>query len=85
MIKLGFGHNRGKDIKSVAKESCLLSLIAVIPSGFHYNVRLKPSKEATFHILDWGLRMALGERSIEAMAIPGIRQHPWLTNTQDIM
>jgi hypothetical protein len=52
VIKPGFKYNRGKDTKSVAEESRLLSLIVVIPSGFHYNIRLELSKEATFHILD---------------------------------
>jgi hypothetical protein len=84
VIERGFGHDRGKDTKSVAEECRSSSSTAVIPSGFHCDVRLEPSKEATFRILDWGSKMASGERSIEAVAIPGIRQHPWLADAREI-
>jgi hypothetical protein len=52
VIKPGFRHNKGKDTKSITKESRLLSLIIVISIGFHYNIRLEPFKEAIFYILD---------------------------------
>jgi hypothetical protein len=84
VIERGFRHDKGKVTKSVAEESYSSSSTAVIPSGFHCDVRLEPSKEATFRILDWGSRMASGERSIEAVAIPGIRQHPWLADAREI-
>ena len=84
VIERGFRHDKGKYIKSVAEESYSATSTAVIPSGFHCDVRLEPSKEATFRILDWGSRMASGERSIEAVAIPGIRQHPWLADAREI-
>lgn len=56
----------------------------VIPSELCCEVRLEPSKQATFRILDWGSKMASGERSIEAIAMPGIRKHPWLADVREI-
>jgi hypothetical protein len=52
VLKQGFKYNKGKDTKSVTKESYLSSSIVVIPSGFHCDIRLKLSKEAIFRILD---------------------------------
>ncbi|RDL41153.1 uncharacterized protein BP5553_01132 [Venustampulla echinocandica] len=51
----------------------------VVPS-----LRLTPSKEATFRILDWGSKLASGDRTVEAMAIPGVRKHVWLADAREI-
>lgn len=53
-------------------------------SGFHCVVRLEPSKAATIRIFDWGSRIALEERTIEAMAISGIREYLWLAEAREI-
>ncbi len=50
----------------------------MIPSRLHCDVRLETYKQATFCILDWGSWMASGERSIKALAIPGISHIPGL-------
>ncbi|PSS10592.1 hypothetical protein M430DRAFT_176518 [Amorphotheca resinae ATCC 22711] len=84
VIERGLRHDKGKHTDSVAEELDSASSTVVIPSGFHCDVRLEPSKQATFRILDWGSKMASGERSIEAVAIPGIRQHPWLADAREI-
>lgn len=34
----------------------------------NYEIRLGPSREATFRVFDWGSKAATGDRSIGAMA-----------------
>jgi len=84
VIEPGFRHDKAQFTKNVVEELDSTSSTVVIPSGFCCEVRLEPSKEATFRILDWGSKMASGDRSIEAMAIPGVRDHPWLADAREI-
>ena len=84
VIERGLRHDKGEYAESITEEFESAGSTVAIPSGFHCDVRLEPSKAATFRILDWGSKMASGERSIEAIAIPGIRQHPWLTDAREI-
>jgi hypothetical protein len=52
VIKPGFRHNKAQFTKNVAEELDLMSFTVAIPSRFCCKVRLEPSKEATFRILD---------------------------------
>jgi hypothetical protein len=84
VVEPGFRHKKAQYTKNFAKELDSTSSAIVIPSGFHCEVRLEPSRAATSRILDWGSKMASGDRSIEAMAISGVRHHPWLADLREI-
>ena len=56
----------------------------VIPDGFSCNIMLVPSRAATFHIISYGSKDAAGDRSLEAMVIPRIREHPWMADSRVI-
>jgi len=84
IIERGFRHDKPQHTKNVTEDHVSATSTVVVPSGYCCKVRLEPSKAATFRILDWGSKMASGERSIEAVAIPGIRQHPWLADAREI-
>jgi len=85
VIELGLRRDTGKNVDSVAEELGYANSTVAIPSGFRCSVKLEPSKQATFRILDWGSRLASGERSVDAIAIPGIRHHPWLADAREIV
>jgi hypothetical protein len=51
-MERGLRHNKGEYTESATKELESASSTVAIPSGFHYDVRLEPSKAATFRILD---------------------------------
>ncbi len=69
-----------ENIKSVCSQLYSTQIIVEAPTG----LLITPSKEATFRILDWGSTLASGDRTIEAMSIPGVRQHPWLADVREI-
>jgi hypothetical protein len=83
-IEPGFRRDKGRPVKYVAGELASARSTIVIPSGFCYEVRLEPSRVATFRIFDWGSKMTSGERSVDAIAMPkGIKQHPWLVDERE--
>jgi hypothetical protein len=84
VIEKGFGHDNTKSTNIVTKELVSVDSTVQIPYGFSCKVRLEPSKVATFRILDWGSKTAAGDRSIDAIAMPGIRKHPWLADAREI-
>lgn len=83
-IEPGFRHDKGQPIKHVAGELAPTRFTTVLPEKLCCEIRLEPSKEATFRIFDWGSRKASGDRSIDALAISEIWQHPWLADAREI-
>jgi hypothetical protein len=84
LIEKGFRHNMLIPTKNSKRELHSTDYRAKVPPGFNCEVRLEPSKEATFRVFDWGSKAATGDRSIDAMAIPGIRKHPWFVDAREI-
>lgn len=52
MIKQGLRYNKSKYIDSITKKFNSIGSIVMIPSGFHYDIRLELSKVVIFDILD---------------------------------
>ena len=55
-----------------------------VPSGFVCRVGLAPSFEATWSTLHYGAGEAWGDRSLDAILIDGIREHPWFAESRGI-
>jgi len=83
-VQQGFNRDKARYTRSTTGELDRESITVVIPAGFGCKVRLGPSKDATSHIFAYGSKDAPGDRSLEVMALPGIRQHPWLADLRSI-
>ncbi|KAF4627263.1 hypothetical protein G7Y89_g10892 [Cudoniella acicularis] len=83
-IQRGFRRDKVKHTKSIPGQVELDSTIAEIPGGFDCKVMLGPSRDATFHIMSYGSKDAAGDRSLEAMVIPRIREHSWMLDSRGI-
>ncbi|ESZ90331.1 hypothetical protein SBOR_9287 [Sclerotinia borealis F-4128] len=82
-IQRGFRHDKNVELDSETASETETETI-YIPEGFTCKVGIRPSKDATFHIVGYGSTDAAGERSLEALVIPGIRQHPWMPGSRGI-
>jgi len=82
-IQQGFRYRKAKYIGNVNTIHSNDSEIAS-PSGVVCRVGLAPSFEATQSTLHFGAREASGDRSLEAILINGIREHPWFAGSRGI-
>lgn len=83
-IRQGFRHDKIRYRQSATNEPNLETGTVAVPDGFSCKVGLGPSRDATFHVVSYGSKDAAGDRSLEAMAIPGVRQHPWMADSRGI-
>ncbi|KAH8653942.1 hypothetical protein BGZ60DRAFT_386758 [Tricladium varicosporioides] len=83
-IQRGFICDKLRRTQNITGQVELDSAMVTIPDGFGCKVRLGPSRDATFHIISYGSKDAAGDRSLEAMVIPRIRQHPWMADSRGI-
>jgi len=58
--------------------------VITVPDDLSCEVRLEPSRKATFQIISYGSKDAAGDRSLEAMVIPNIREHTWMADSRGI-
>lgn len=83
-IRQGFRHDQIRYRQSVTDELNPETRAIAIPDGFGCKVGLGLSRDATFHIVSYGSKDAAGDRSLEAMEIPGVRQQPWMADSRGI-
>jgi hypothetical protein len=81
-IQRGFRYDKPRYKQSATEELSSETGRLVIPDNFSCEVRLGPSKDATFHIVSYGSKDAAGDRS--PIGIPGVRQHPWMADSRGI-
>lgn len=79
-----FRHDKIRHRQSITNDSNLNTGTIPIPDGFSCKVRLGPSRDATFHVVSFGSKDVAGDRSLEAMVIPGVRKYPWMADSRDI-
>lgn len=79
-IQEGFRHGEAKYIENVnaihSDDSGVNSFDGVC------SIEITPSFEATWSTLQMGATEASGDRSLEAILINGIREHPWFTDSR---
>jgi hypothetical protein len=83
-IQQGFKHEESKYVEYVDGAGRTDTSEIAIPSGFVCKVGLAPSFEATWSTINYGAREASGDRSLEAILINGIREHPWFVDSRGI-
>ncbi|PQE27429.1 hypothetical protein CJF31_00009032 [Rutstroemia sp. NJR-2017a BVV2] len=83
-IRRGFRHDKTRDKQTVTEELNTETGTVAIPDKFSCEVRLGPLRDATSNIVSYGSKDAAGDRSLEAIVIPGVRQHPWMADSQGI-
>ncbi|KAF7856013.1 hypothetical protein EAF04_009969 [Stromatinia cepivora] len=82
-IQEGFRHGEAKYIENVNTIHSDDSEIAS-PDGVVCSIGLAPSFEATWSTLHFGATEASGDRSLEALLINGIREHPWFADSRGV-
>ena len=80
VIEEGFRRNKDKPMENEDPPDYKANLLPI----FNYEVRLEASRQATFRVFDWGSKTATGDRSIDAMAMPGLREHSWFAGAWEL-
>jgi hypothetical protein len=83
-IHQGFRRGKVKQVEHVDDTTHHNNDKITVPRGFSCRVGIAPSFEATWSTLHYGAREASGDRSLEAILINGIREHPWFADSRGI-
>lgn len=83
-IRQGFRHDKVRYRQSLINELNPETGTIAIPDEFGCKVGLRPSRDATFRIVSYRSKDTAGDRSLEAMVIPSVRQHSWIVDSRGI-